>query len=261
MAGCCLESCHIPSILGRFMLLIDDRENQKIINSLLMRMGDSSLDNASGQARVKRLVTADYAIGQWGVEAKEINDLYRSIMGFGRTRTIVDQLIDLQNNFEHPFLVVYGTKLKPYVRGYSSRQKTANEISRMQKTIERFKQTFYQRFPKIRYMELASMEEFINWLIINHTQMMLDGEGGINRLPEFVKKAATAPTYDNRVSMLVAIPGITPQIAIDLLQKFGSVPKILHSRRTQKDLMEIKGIGRDKAKKILALRESFTHKE
>ena len=89
------------------MLLIDDRENPKVINSLLMRLGDWSQDNANGQAKVKRLASSDYAIGQWGIEAKEINDLYKSILGIGRTRTIVDQLIDLQNNFEQPYLVVY----------------------------------------------------------------------------------------------------------------------------------------------------------
>ena len=226
-----------------------------------MRMGDWSSDNVNGQAKVKRLISADYAIGQWGVEAKEINDLYRSILGIGRTRTIIDQLLDLQENFEHPFLVVYNTKLKPYVKGYSNRQRMAIEMQKMQRTIERFKITFYQRFPKIRYMELDNMEQFVNWLIVNHTQMMIDGEGQINRLPDFVKKAASAPTYDDRVSMLSSISGITPAIAVDLLQKFGSVPKILHSRRSQKDLMEIKGIGRTKAKKILALRDSFIHTE
>ena len=243
------------------MILIDDRENPKVINSLLMRLGDWSQDNANGQAKVKWLASSDYAIGQWGIEAKEINDLYKSILGIGRTRTIVDQLIDLQNNFEQPYLVVYGTQLKPYVRGYANRQKMAIEITKMQRTIERFKFTFYQRFPKIRYMELDSMEQFVNWLVINHTQMMRDGEGQINRLPDFVKKAASAPTYDDRVTMLSCISGITPAMAVDLLQKFGSVPKILNSRRSQKDLMEVKGIGRRKAKKILSLRDSFVSSE
>jgi ERCC4-type nuclease len=46
-------------------------------------------------------------------------------------------------------------------------------------------------------------------------------------------------------------------MAVDLLQHFGSIPQILHSRRTQKDLMEINGIGRTKAKKILDLRTKF----
>lgn len=243
------------------MLLIDDRENSKLINKIMMRMGDWTLDNKNGKAKIKRLATADYAIGQTGIEAKEINDLYKSIMGIGRTRTIVDQLIDLQNGFENPMLVVYGTKLKPYVKGYTNRQKMAIEMSRMQKAIERFKFTFYQRFPKIKYMEFDTMEQFVNFLIINHTQMEIDGAGSIDRLPDFVKKVAKQQTLDDRVAVLSAIPGITPAHAVDLLQKFGKIPNILHSRRSQKDLMEVKGIGRSKAKRILALRDSFTHKE
>ena len=92
------------------MLLIDDRENDKVINKLLMRMGKN-------EVKVCRMKASDYTMGTWGIEAKEINDLYRSIMGFGRTRTIVDQLHDLQESCEHPFLVVYGTELKPYIPG------------------------------------------------------------------------------------------------------------------------------------------------
>ena len=237
------------------MLLIDDRENDKVKNKLLMRVGDWSLD-PKGQGKVMRMQSADYVIGQWGIEAKEINDLYRSIMGIGRTRTIVDQLRDLQENFDRPFLVVYGTQLKPYVRGKPSRQAMAIETARMKKVIDQFKLTFYQRFPKIRYMELPTMDSFVNFLVVNHTQMTLDGQSGINRLPDFVKKT-NAKKADDRVKLLTCVSGVTNTMAIDLLEHFGSVPQILHSRRTQKDLMEVKGIGRTKAKKILDLRKKY----
>ena len=72
------------------MLVIDDRENELVINKIQYRMGDDCV--------VKRLNSADYVIGDLGIEAKEINDLYRSIMGIGRSRTIVGQLVDLQRN-------------------------------------------------------------------------------------------------------------------------------------------------------------------
>ena len=86
------------------MLLIDDRENPKVINKLLMRMGEEN-------TQVLRMASSDYRIGSWGIEAKEINDLYRSILGLGRNgRTIVHQLRELQNDFDNPMLVVYGTK-------------------------------------------------------------------------------------------------------------------------------------------------------
>ena len=242
------------------MLIIDDRENEKVKQKLLMRMGDFS-KSPDGRAKIKRLKSADYVIGQWGVEAKEINDLYRSILGIGRTRTILDQLRDLEENFDKPFLVVYNTKLKPYVHGRPTAQKMAIEMTKMQKVINQFKLTFYQRFPNIMYMELPSMDSFCDWLVVNHTQMTLDGGAQINRLPDFVRKAYSEPVLDDRVAILTTLSGITPPMAVDLLQKFGSIPQILHSRRTQKALMEVDGIGRKKAQKILSLRDSFKSKE
>ena len=92
------------------MLIVDDRENEVVINKILMKMGDSE-QSSTGKAKVKRLRAADYIIGSRGIEAKEINDLYRSIYGMGRSRTIVDQLRDLDENFDEPMLVVYGNTL------------------------------------------------------------------------------------------------------------------------------------------------------
>ena len=146
------------------MLLVDDRENPKVVNKLLMRMGKDDI-------KVCRMKSSDYTMGEWGIEAKEINDLYRSIMGFGRTRTIVDQLRDLEESCVNPFLVVYGTQLKPYIPGgRPNARQVAVEMSRMKKVIKQFKATFYQRFPKIKYMEVTTMDDFVEWLVINHTQ-------------------------------------------------------------------------------------------
>ena len=116
------------------LLLIDDRENPKVVNKLTMALGDRNLDN-KGQAKVQRLESADYVIGELGIEAKEINDLYNSIVGVGRTRTINDQLDDLLNSYKSAMLVVYGTQLKPYIRGKSTRQMYAKQAARMQRVI------------------------------------------------------------------------------------------------------------------------------
>jgi ERCC4-type nuclease len=40
-----------------------------------------------------------------------------------------------------------------------------------------------------------------------------------------------------------------------LLEKFGSIPNILKKKTTQKELMDIDGINRRKAKAILSLRD------
>ena len=232
------------------MLVIDDRENEIVIEKIQRRMVNDCV--------VKRLISGDYIIGDMGIEAKEINDLYRSIMGFGRSRTIVPQLLDLEKNFKTPLLVVYGTILKPYVtHGPPSPQNIAIEKTRMTKIIQNFKATFYQRFPNIRYMEVNSMDDFVDWLIINHTQLSVLGEAKerieIKKIP--------SKYIDSRVAALSSLSGITPNHAQKLLTKFGSIPKILNSRQTQKALMEIDGIGREKAKRILDLRESFSDME
>ena len=52
--------------------------------------------------------------------------------------------------------------------------------------------------------------------------------------------------------MLCGIQGITPQIAKELLTKYGSIVKILDKKMSQKELMKTKGITRQRAKQIKA---------
>lgn len=227
------------------MLLIDDRENDKVINKLLMRMGKNDV-------KVCRMKASDYTMGTWGIEAKEINDLYRSIMGFGRTRTIVDQLLDLQESCEHPFLVVYGTELKPYIPNQRPNAKLISvEMARMKKVIKQFKAVFYQRFPKIKYMELTTMDEFVEWLVVNHTQQGIAKSRLVYEKQKEIKNA----DLDLRVQILSSVEGVSVNEAEALLEKFGSIPNILKKKTTQKELMDIDGINRRKAKAILSLRD------
>ena len=71
---------------------------------------------------------------------------------------------------------------------------------------------------------------------------------------EYARKNVTA---DPRVAALSALEGISERAAHDLLTEFGSLPKILRSRTSQRKLMEIDGIGRKRAKTILRLRERY----
>ena len=233
------------------MLLVDDRENPKVVNKLLMRMG-------SDKVNVCRMISSDYTMGDWGIEAKEINDLYRSIMGFGRTRTIVDQLRDLEESCEHPFLVVYGTQLKPYVHhGKPSAKALAVEMGRMKKVIKQFKATFYHRFPKIKYMEVTTMDEFVEWLVVSHTQQGL----ALHRHAYEEVSAVKKSLLDSRIQILSSIQGVTVGQAEDLLKEFESIPNILRKGTTQKSLMQVAGITRRKARAILSLREDYEEGE
>jgi len=247
-----LKRFKYTSIVTTIMLMVDDRENPKVVNKLLMRMGADTV-------KVCRMASADYRIGKWGIEAKEINDLYRSILGIGRTRTIVAQLRDLQESCENPMLLVYGTKLKPWVQGTRrpNAKQLAMEMARIKKVIHQFKITFYQRFPKIKYMEVLSMDDFVEWLVVNHTQ---DGMALSNHHPDIIHSVKKFD-MDPRIAALSTIQGVTPATAEKLLEKFGSLPAILRSRTTQKSLMEVQGVGRKRAKDILALRNAYENVE
>ena len=71
------------------------------------------------------------------------------------------------------------------------------------------------------------------------------------------RSAAEMSNLDPRVAALCSLKGISVQNAEDLLKEFGSIPKILRTRTTQKSIMEIKGLGRLKAQTILSLREPY----
>lgn len=234
------------------MLVVDDRENDVIKHKILAQMGEYS---SGGIVKIKRLKSADYIIGEIGIEAKEINDLYHSILGRGRSRTIVGQLHDLVENFERPMLVVYGSKLKPFIPGgrRPNRQELAIEMKRMQAIIKKFKQHLFVKFPTIQFMQLGTMDEMVDWLHSMHTNLRVRNM----TVSEPKEVAKTTPHADPRVAALSALPGVSERAAHDLLTEFGSLPRILRSRTSQRQLMQIEGIGRKRAKEILKLRERY----
>lgn len=230
---------------------MDDRENDVLIHKLIAAHGEAE---ARGIVKVQRLQSGDYVMGEVGIEAKEINDLYHSIMGHGRSRTIVGQLIDLCETYEKPMLVVYGSKLKPWLPGgRGNRAQIAAEMKKMHAVIKRFKQTVLLQFPDLQYMELSSMDEFVDWLGAAHHFMRQ------RRITTAAPKEATAkPTdMDPRVAVLASVEGVSARAAHDLLSHFGSLPRILRARTTQRSLMEVDGIGRKRAKAILSLRDRY----
>jgi ERCC4-type nuclease len=234
------------------VLLIDRRENEILKHKLLAKMGDFDTD-PKGTAQVLHLTSGDYILGEWGVEAKEINDLYRSILGIGRNRTIVAQLHDLCETFDKPFLVVYNTELKPYFHG---RRPTARQIqeekAKMRAVIKSFKMTMHQRFPKLHFLQLNTMDDFVEWLYTNYRQNLISKV----KIPK--KHEADSPVrhYDNRIKTLMNC-GIGDIQAEKLLAHYGNLTVILRKGTKQKEMMEVAGITRKQAKAILSLREDF----
>ena len=80
---------------------------------------------------------------------------------------------------------------------------------------------------------------------------------GVSKLPLDIQKDIVKTNLDPRIKILSSLDGITPRHAEDLLEKFGSIPKLLSARTTQKSVMEVEGLGREKAKRILGLRDNY----
>jgi ERCC4-type nuclease len=238
------------------MLLIDHRENPKLIHKLMVKMGDAD-KNPKGQARLLQMTSGDYVLGDWGIEAKEINDLYRSILGIGRSRTIVAQLADLCEKFDKPFLVVYNTELKPWFHG---RKPTARELSeerrKMASVIHSFKLTMHQRFPKLHFLQLTTMDDFVEWLYINHRQNVI---GKIKPPKSHKPEQVILEETDDRVKCLMGC-GVSREQAVALLEHYGSIPVLLQKKTRQKDMVKASGITSKQAKRILALRKDFINK-
>tara|TARA_R110000744_G_scaffold179325_2_gene298290 strand:- start:245 stop:964 length:720 start_codon:yes stop_codon:yes gene_type:complete len=236
------------------VVFVDDRENDLVKHKLIARMGDRKTD-PKGAVEIKRLTVADYVMGDWGIEAKEINDLYHSILGHGRSRTIIGQLHDLQEAYENPVLVVYGTKLKPYIPGRARGPQVAREMAKMTAVNKKFKQNFLLHFPKIKFMQVASMDEFVDYIVNMHTQLRIKGVA--NNIEILDRIPSRGPSVDPRIAALSSIQGVTTRMAKDLMKKFDSIPKLLRVRTTLKSVMEIDGIGRERGHKILSLRDRF----
>ena len=233
------------------MIYADDRENEKLLHKLYVACGNRKTD-PKGEVMTKRLQYGDYMLGDWVIEAKEINDLYRSILGIGRNgRTINHQLHELSESCDKPFLAIYGTQLKPYFRG---RKAKANEISReiakMNRVIKSFKMTVYSHFPKIRVIEFPSMDDFVEWLAVSHLKKQM----GSTLKP--AKRIKSLPT-DPRLLALMGVQGISQDIAERLLSEYGSLPNLMKTKVRLKDLMKIKGVGRVLARRIKGLRKEW----
>jgi len=233
------------------VLYIDDRENPVVSKAIVAILGDKEVDG-KGNSVVKRLSTGDYVMGKWGIEAKEINDLYRTILGIGRNRNLTQQLADLCDAYETPILAVYGSKLKPYFPNKVTKNTVANEIVKMRRVIYNYKLQLYSRFPKIRLIEFATQKEFIDWLVVSHQQM------AIKKVLSAPKSARRGEIHkDPRIAALCGVRGIDEIKAEALLTQFKSIKQLLLSKRTLKDLMGVRGITKPTAERILALREEY----
>ena len=101
------------------------------------------------------------------------------------------------------------------------------------------------------------MDEFVEWLVVSHTQQGL----ALHRHAYEEVSAVKKSLLDSRIQILSSIQGVTVGQAEDLLKEFESIPNILRKGTTQKSLMQVAGITRRKARAILSLREDYEEGE
>ena len=242
----------IQSLSGiRNMIYADDRENDSLLHRLFVAGGNRKID-PKGNVLVKRLPHGDYQMGDWLIEAKEINDLYRTILGIGTDgRTTNHQYSELCEVAEKPFLAIYGTKLKPYFKGRKPKaHEMKKEIAKMNRVIKSFKMVAYSHFPNLRIIEFINMEDFVEWLQVSHLKKQ------IGKTLTVAKRTKSLPT-DPRLLALMGVQGITEEIATSLLNKFGSIPNLLKQQVRIKDLMAIRGVGSVTARRLKELRNTW----
>ncbi|AEA47505.1 ERCC4 domain-containing protein [Archaeoglobus veneficus] len=200
------------------MIFADDREPERIVEAL-QSMGIT--------VRKKRLEVGDYLIihGSYAVavERKDADDYVSSIVD-GR---LFDQLHRLANAYELSFLCIVGKV----------------DFSRIRK--EAFTGSLVSIALKSKGsvipLRTDSEEEFC--LVLKSINRQVE-EGKLKTVPRIVKKASV----EDSVAMLTAIPGIGVEKAKRLLEKFGSVYRVVNA--TIPELMRVEGIGEKQAKRI-----------
>lgn len=98
------------------------------------------------------------------------------------------------------------------------------------------------------------MDEFVDWLSAMHHNLRVRNMK-VAEPKEIASKGNR--NVDPRVAALASIEGVSERAAHDLLTEFGSLPRILRARTSQRQLMNTEGIGRKRAKAILFLRERY----
>jgi len=200
------------------MIFADSREPDRIVE-MLKSMGV--------EVQRKRLSVADYLITYSSyaiaVERKDADDYVNSIAD-GR---LFDQLYRLTRLYELSFICVIGNV----------------DFYRMRR--DAFIGSIVSIALKSRgsVVPLWVKDEKDFCLVLKSLNRQVEG-GRIKATPRIVKKAS----IDDSVAMLMAIPGVGVEKAKKLLERFGSVFRVVNA--TIPELMRVEGIGEKQARRI-----------
>ncbi|MFO7966067.1 MAG: ERCC4 domain-containing protein [Archaeoglobaceae archaeon] len=199
------------------MIFADDREGKSI---------PQKLKDMGIEVVIKRLDVADYVITHSSytvaVERKNASDYFSSITD-GR---LFDQLYKLNKSYGLSFIVIIGEP------DYNRIKKDAFMGSLLSVALK----------SKQRVIPLQVKNEEDLCLILKSLNKQVE-EGRLRTAPRMKKIRS-----DDNIAMLTAIPGIGEEKARKLLEKMGSVQKVVNASIA--DLKRVEGIGDKQAKKI-----------
>jgi Fanconi anemia group M protein len=200
-------------ILSNNIVFVDYRE-EKIAN-LLEKMG----------CKIVRmnLPIGDFVVNDVGIERKSFEDFISSIID-GR---IFEQANSLSSAFKKPIIIVEGFGVVERIHENSFYATLAYIVSKSNVTIFRTKNE--EETAKLIYW--IARKEFEN-----------SGNVGF----KIKEKKVNVQTIQERI--LAAFPGISTVLSKRILKKFGSLKKFFNA--SEKELMEVDGIGEKTAKRI-----------
>lgn len=250
------------------MIYIDDREYncEKLIKKF-----------PAGMAEIKRLEYGDFAF--WGkgwkdegpvwvgVERKKIRDLINSIT---KGRLAGKQLPGIVKNYDQAWLVVEGEgryhgegqvlQDRGYVRG-GKKGKWSNptksyawrDVSLGRKGFTRSQIQGWlhsaEMMTGVRVWHTRDEKDTVQWLVALHNwwQKHLDGHKSMQAMAQVQLKGGREPKLMEKVT--AQLPGIGPERCIEVARKFKNLKALTEA--TEKDWMEIDGIGKTIAKRMV----------
>lgn len=210
-------------------LIIDSNERGSLCESVLRKAQRSGLAVAR-----KALVVGDYLLGGACVEAKSISDLFQS----SHSGHLWRQLENMDANYERFFLLVHGSIAKHVAMANKNGKRLTH--SRVQNeltgTLARIMadfdcQVFYTQNVSEAALFITKLHDKLHKPASSH------GARAIRRVS----------TNDVRKDMLLAIPGIGPDLVDRLLNKCGNIEEMMFPEA----LKQVKGLGEQRRKLVI----------
>lgn len=191
---------------------------------------------------LQQLVIADFVIqtknldGEIvtiGIERKTVNDFLNSIID----KRLLSQIIEMKRFFSSCLLIIEGEE-----NIYEIRDFHPNSIRGMLATL-----AVDFQVPMISTKNIRDTAGFLE-ILANRLEK--------NRSVVSLLRKPKAPTLkEQQEALIMSLPGVGPQLAKNLLEKFGSVKKILSANENQ--LQKVEKIGEKKASQIRKVIDSL----